>query len=344
MDVKAKRKELLRMDDRALVDRILAFPDREKLNRDEEGKRRKYPSAEMAVRARRSMEKDPEYKISDKQRFAMCDSFATYSTDQLKVSGITFAKADPRLLVKDEVSKEGVKTVYNMDFRLIPEPYNEYDKNAVEVYVENVNGSKTKIGYVPGSYVAEHPIVHPMTVKGQLTDHSNGHFKTISYTMDMDTEALDKEIRINRDPSKYTYRMPFILNGDPKPEAGDYLNRQRDWTTQLNNEFEYWGVNGQVDKVGFEFPGGRAGNIIVESSRKLNTEAMNVCGSYFRYSLESGISSDLKRDGMVDVPVNLSAVNTRERTYFSLQAEPAPEDDFVAAVGSIPDDDPGKAL
>lgn len=324
MDVKAKRKELLHMDDRALVDRILAFPDREKLNRNEEGKRRKYPSAEMAVRARRSMEKDPEYKISDKQRFTMCDSFATYSTDQLKVSGITFAKADPRLLVKDEVSKEGVKTVYNMDFHLVPEPDNQYDKNAVGVYVDNVEDGRTKIGYVPGAYVAEHPIVHPMTVKGQLTDHSNGHFKTISYSMDMDTEALDKEIGINRNPDKYTYRMPFILNGDPKPEAGDYLNGQRDWTTQLNNEFEYWGVNGQVDKVAFEFPGGRVGNIIVETPQKLNTEAMNVCGSYFRYSLESGISSDLKRDGMVNVPVNLSAVNTRERTYFSLQSEPAP--------------------
>lgn len=344
MDVKAKRKELLRMDDRALVDRILAFPDREKLNRDEEGKRRKYPSAEMAVRVRRSMEKDPDYKISEKQRFVMCDSFARYSTDELKVSGITFAKADPRQLVKDEVSKEGVKTVYNMNFHLIPEPDNQYDKNAVGVYVDNTEDSQTKIGYVPGSYVAEHPIVHPLSVKGTLTDHSNGHFKTISYTMNMDTEALDNWINENRNPDKYTYRMPFVLNGEPKPDTAEYLTGQRDWTAQLNNELEYWGVNGRADSVAFEFPGGRAGNIIVETSQKLNTEAMGVCGSYFRYSLESGISSDLKRDGYVNVPINLSAVNTREKTYFSLQAEPAPEDDFAAAVGSIPNNDPDNSL
>lgn len=325
MDIKQKRKELLRMDDRAFVDRILAFPDRERLNRDEDGNRRKYPSAEMAVRVRRSMEKDPGYKISDKQKYVMADSFAQYSTNELKVAGIKFAKADPDTLVKEEMSKEGVKTVYNMDFLLKPEPENEHDRNAVAVYVGNTTGENqgmTKIGYVPGAYVAQHPIVRPMSVKGTLTDHSNGHFKTISYTMDLDTEALDKETAADRNPRAYTYRMPFILNGDAKEGAADYLNRQRDWAGQLNSEFEYWGVNGQADKVYFEFPGAKAGSIIVESQQKLSSEAMQVSGSYLGYCLETGISSDLKRDGYVDVPIQKPAVNTREKTYFSLQAEP----------------------
>ena len=116
MDIKTKRKELLKMDDRSLVDRILAFPDRERLNRDAEGNRRQYPSAEMAVRAKRQLEKDPDYRISEKQRFAMCQSFAEYSIDELKVAGITFAKVDPRtLVIGDPVNKErtnaGIKEI-----------------------------------------------------------------------------------------------------------------------------------------------------------------------------------------------------------------------------------------
>lgn len=345
MTVDQKRKELLHMDDRTLVDRILAFPDREKLNRDEDGKRRKYPSGEMAVRAKRSIEKDPEWKISPKQKYVMADSFARNSTDQLKVSGITFAKADPNDLVKWFHYREGIKTEYVMDFHLEPEPDNEHDKNAVAVYVDNESGGRTKIGYVPGAYVSIHPITSPMDVKGTLTDHSNGHFKTISYVMNMDTELVDKLSSGNRRSDTYTYRMPFLLNGDAKEGAADYLNSQRDWTEQLNNELEYWGVNGRTDKVIFEFPGNRSGNIIVESSEKLNAEAMQVCGSYFRYSLESGISSDLKRDGYVDVSQTVAAVNTRERTYFSLQAEPeAKEDDFTQAVDSIPANDSEQSM
>lgn len=355
MDMKSKRKELLRLDDRSLVDRILAFPNRERLNRDEDGKRRPYPSAEMAVRARRSMEKNPDYQISQKQRFAMADSFAKYSTDQLKVAGIKFAKADPNMLVKEEVSTEGVKTVWNMDFHLIPELDNKVDKNAVAVYVDNTTGENqgmTKIGYVPAAYVAEHPIVHSMSVKGTLTDHSNGHFKTISYVMDMDTEALDKEISANRKPDMYTYRMPFILNGEAKPGAAEYLNSmtwsgtggaKEGWTERLNGELEYWGINGRAENVYFEFPGGRAGNIIVESRTPFNGEAISTCGSYFHYSLEAGISGDLRREGLVDAPANMTAVNTRERTYFSLQAEPS-ADDFANAVGSLNVEGQDKAL
>lgn len=350
MTVKEKTKELLHMDDRQLVDRILAFPDRERLNRDEEGKRRKYPSAEMAVRARRSMEKDPSYQISDKQKWAMADSFAKFSSDQLKVAGIKFAKADPNDLVKNPILEDGVKTVYEMQYHLIPEPENEHDKNAVAVYVENKNDEGeikfgewtyfglTKIGYMPASYTATHPITDVMTVTGTLTDHSNGHFKTISYVMDMDTEALNKKLATEMNPEKYTYQMPFTLNGSPKPDAADYLNNQRDWTEQLNNELEYWGVNGHADNVKFDFPGARAGMVTVESTDKLNDEAMQVCGSYFRHCLESGISGDLKRDGYVEgLSQTQPAVNTRERTYFSMQAQPsfADEDDFAKAIEGL---------
>ena len=58
MNQEQKRKSLLKLSDRDLVNRILAFPDRQALNRDEEGNRRRYPSAEMAVRAKKQMEKN----------------------------------------------------------------------------------------------------------------------------------------------------------------------------------------------------------------------------------------------------------------------------------------------
>lgn len=356
MTFKEKRKELLHLDDRTLVNRILAFPDRERLNQDEEGKRRRYPSAEMAVRARRSMEKDPDWSISDKQRFVMADSFARYSSDDLKIAGIKFAKADPNTLVKEEIQKEGVKTSWQMDLHLIPEPENPADKNAVAVYADNLEGGRTRIGYVPAAYVAMHPITEPLDIKGTLTDHSNGHFKTISYQINLDTEALDLKASAARRSDAYTYQMPFTLNGEATDQAADYLNSRYwpdassdGWTERVNNELEYWGINGEVDSIRFEFPGGKRGNIIVETSRPLDAEAMKVCGSYFRYSLETGISADLKHEGLVKVPVSLPAIDTRERTYFSLCAEPVPgepEDakpfsnpDFDRAVNSLDSDD-----
>lgn len=104
-------------------------------------------------------------------------------------------------------------------------------------------------------------------------------------------------------------------------------NRNIDnWTKRLNSELEYWGVNGNIEDVRFEFPGGKTGSIIVETPYKLNDEAIQVCGSYFRYSLEAGISSTLKRDGYIEgLAQTQPAVNTRERTYFSLKAEPGPK-------------------
>lgn len=337
MDIKAKRKELLKMDDRSLVNRILAFPDREKLNRDEEGNRRPYPSAEMAVRAKRQLEQDPEYKISEKQRFAMCQSFAEHSTDKMKVVGITFAKADPKTLLigerkNIERTKNGARETYDLMFHLKPEPENERDKNAVAVYVPNTEGGETRIGYLPGPYVAAHPITDDMSVTGTLTNYAPGTFKVVSYSLALDTEAIDRNLNARQDASaNYIYRMPFRLNGTVIPAASDYLNNEywsdnkdRDnWTKRLNTELEYWGVNGSAESVRFEFPGASTGNIIVETPQKFNDEAIQVCGSYFRYSLEAGISGALKRDGYVmGLQQTQPAVNTRDRTYFSLLAEP----------------------
>lgn len=339
MDIKTKRKELLKMDDRSLVDRILAFPDRERLNRDAEGNRRQYPSAEMAVRAKRQLEKDPDYRISEKQRFAMCQSFAEYSIDELKVAGITFAKVDPRtLVIGDPVNKErtnaGIKETYSLVYHLKPEPENERDKNAVAVYVANEEGTESRIGYLPANYVASHPITRDMNAVGTLTNYSPGTFKVVSYAMAMDTEAVDKAVNSSHTADMYTYRMPFLLNGTPKDGTAEFLNDRYwsdnrnidNWTKRLNSELEYWGVNGSIEDVRFEFPGGKTGSIIVETPYKLNDEAIQVCGSYFRYSLEAGISSTLKRDGYVEgLAQTQPAVNTRERTYFSLKAEPGPK-------------------
>ena len=108
---------------------------------------------------------------------------------------------------------------------------------------------------------------------------------------------------------------------------------------------EYWGVNGEVDAVAFRFPSPRTGEILVETKAPLCEEAMEVCGSFFHYSLETGIGSDLRRDGYVKTPQNLPAVNTRDRTYFSLAAEPkSPDTDFERAVESLSQEQSGPSL
>ena len=195
----------------------------------------------------------------------------------------------------------------------------------------------------------------PMKVEGMLTDHSNGHFKTISYTMDMDTEAIDREFTANNRDDMYTYRMPFILNGDAKDGIEEYMNGKRwtdpdgtkgGWASRINNELESYGVNGHIDDVRFEFPGGKAGCIVAESPLKLRDDAMQLCGSYFRYCLEYGISTDLKREELVDAPWNQPAVNMRDHLYFSLQSEPTEtnENDFSQAVADIPANDADQSL
>ena len=142
MTQEQKRKSLLKLSDRDLVNRILAFPDRQALNRDEEGNRRRYPSAEMAVRAKKQMEKNPDYRISDKMRWCMADSFSQFSFDRLKVAGITFAKADAGALDLTPVAQEGTKTTYSLRYSLKPEPENPYDKNAVAVYAKTKETAK----------------------------------------------------------------------------------------------------------------------------------------------------------------------------------------------------------
>lgn len=345
MNQEQKRKDLLKLSDRDLVNRILAFPDRQALNRDEEGNRRRYPSAEMAVRAKKQMEKNPDYRISNKMRWCMADSFSQFSFDRLKVAGITFAKADASTLDLAPVKQEGTKTTYSLLYSLKPEPENSYDKNAVAVYAKTKEGEDAKIGYLPASYVAVHPILTSMTAQGTLTDHSNGHFKTISYVVDMDTEAIEEKLSSVRNRGAYTYRMPFLLNGPVSEDADSYLTDhyygENGWASRLNDELEYWGVNGEVDAVAFRFPSERTGEILVETKTPLCEEAMEVCGSFFHYSLETGISSDLRRDGYVKTPQNLPAVNTRDRTYFSLAAEP---EDFAKAVESLSLEQSGPSL
>lgn len=306
-----KRRELLMMDDRAFIDRILTFPDRELLDRDENGKRRRYPLAGMAVKVKKQMEKDPNYRLSGKQKFAMANSFAEYSTEELKVSGIKSANIDPDTLVKEEIKKEGAKTVYSMKFRLQPEPDNQFDKNAVAVYADNIEGGCSRIGYMPLPYIQTHSIKGPVNVNGTLTDYSNGKFKNVSYAIVMGIKH-----------GIYVYKMDFSLNAACRQGTADYLNMQCDWTKRFNKNLATHSKGSKVDNVRFEFANEMSGSVVIESYSRLDDYARRVCDSYFRYILNTGVSDSLKKDKYVDVPQNIPAVSIKDDMCFHIYAKP----------------------
>ena len=66
---------------------------------------------------------------------------------------------------------------------------------------------------------------------------------------------------------------PFLLNGPVSEGADAYLTDhyygENGWASRLNDELEYWGVNGEVDAVAFRFPSERTGEILVETKAPL---------------------------------------------------------------------------
>lgn len=320
-----KRNELLCMDDRALISRILAFPDKQRLNYDKSGKRRRFPSGEMAANALRSMEKNPEWKMSDRQKFAMADSFARFSTDELRVSGILSFNTDLRTLIKNETGRDGAKSMYSMKFHLVPEPENGQDKSTVAVYADNMDGGRTKIGYLPASYVKAYPVLSPMDVDGTLTDFSNGKFRNISYAMSMEVGIIARELSTDTNPDMFTYKMKFSLNNSCREDTAQYLNEQCDWTVRLNRKLKAYDPKARVSNVRFEI-NCTSGNVVIESYSSLGTKARRACNNYFRYILGTKIFKDLKNNGYVDVAQGISAVNVKEDARFILYGRPAARD------------------
>lgn len=81
MTIEERKKQMFKMSDQELLQTILSYPDKDKLNIDKNGQLRRYPSANMARKIYYSLRKYPGSTITDKQRWAMVTSFIECSEE-----------------------------------------------------------------------------------------------------------------------------------------------------------------------------------------------------------------------------------------------------------------------
>lgn len=191
--VNEKRDVLKQIPQNELVDKILEYPNQRIMNFDEEGNKRHFPIGKMAQEIRKN-----DYKMSNKQYYALLHQFTAITVPSMKVVGVSFKDSDPSTFDMKPVAKRGSMTRYDLDYIFQPEPENPYDKNAVRVMVKTKDGTLQQLGYVPADFVAAHPITEEMSVHGQMTDWSNGKFKNCSYDIAFDIEKLDEKASLDK--------------------------------------------------------------------------------------------------------------------------------------------------
>ena len=197
-----KRAELKALPVPELIERITSYPDQDLLNRNEDGSRRKFPTGEVAQGIR-----DRGYQLSEKQYYALIHNFSAVTVPEMKVVGVTFRENHPQEFQKTLMEQKGTRSIYEMDYRLTPEPDNPYDANAIRVSVQKTDGSWHQIGYLNKEFAAEHPLFEEQEAKGYLRDYSNGHLKRVSYALSLDTEELDRKA-----PAQFLYEARGISN------------------------------------------------------------------------------------------------------------------------------------
>ena len=224
--INEKRSELKQMDRRDLVDTICSYPNQDLLNCQEDGKRRPFPTGMVAKGIQ-----ERGYQMTDKQYYALIHNYTAATVPEMKVVGVTFYDNRPQEFQKTLMERKGTRSVYEMDYRLTPEPDNPYDANAIKVSVQKTDGSWHQIGYLNKEFAAAHPVFEEQDVKGYLRDYSNGHLKRVSYSLAMDVEALDRDA-----PKTYLYEATVpnkAQNKLSKLEQADGVTRARMTDHQL---------------------------------------------------------------------------------------------------------------
>lgn len=190
--INERRDELKELSRNEFVNHIRNYPDQRSLDIDGDGNKRDHQVGLMAKVIGDRLSEDDKYEMSDRQYFTMIDNFTKVTVPDMKVVGVSFRDPDVSEFKKDLVGekKNGQVKFYDIDYHLENEPDNPYDKNAVKVSVENVNGELDQIGYLQKEFVEKYE-VEDQVIQGLMVDHSNGNFKNVSYNIALDTESLE---------------------------------------------------------------------------------------------------------------------------------------------------------
>lgn len=294
-----KRDELRALSGKDLVDRILSYPNQDLLNIDSDGKKRTFPSGKMAASVR-----NKDYQMSVKLYHTLIHSFSQATVPELKIVGVTYANNDPTTFDRTLIAKEDKALVYEVPFRLKPMPENPHDPNAVAVMTRLPDGTEHQVGYLSKEFVAAYAPKETDYFIGNVIDWSGGKGKVCSYRV-----ALDLEQTMERAPIKEEgaclYERPILLNGRvPNPDAAAMSCDELPLTRDLNRWLTTYDLPESISDVRVFFTEKGGGRISVETTEPLSAESKRVVTSITDQWMESGtLSSSLKRDGLVDVPI-----------------------------------------
>lgn len=324
--VREKRSELKNLDRRELIDRIVNFSDQKRLDFDDEGKRREYPTGKMA----KSIQENG-YQMSDNQYYTLIHHFAADTIPIIKTVGVTFRQNNAATFEKTfaESPRNGF-SIYDTSYHLEPEPTNAYDPNAVKVLTFTEEGMH-HLGYLPASFVAAHPILEPMDVPGAILDYSNGKFKRCSYQMALDTEFLDRKNPMlsltdadlmgigdlgldmpnlpdsgtyaQDSPEYYIYELPFTVNGKitDTTNAAVYVARL-DMRQDMSDEFTTRGLPDTVADIQWSFQDEKYGLVTLQTVEPLTDEQKLVADAYIHHLHTDGyLATHLREQDFMSV-------------------------------------------
>lgn len=213
--VNEKRDELKQMPRDEFIDRILNYSDQNSLNRDSGNRKRDFPVGKIAE----GIAAD-NYNMSEKQYYALVHDFAGITTPQTKVSGSMQFKDsfDLSQFVGEPASVDGAKATYDLGYVLHPE-----EDGRISVNLRSEDGELQQIGFAEASFLKNHPITEDVDMRGTVTDYSNGKFKNVSYSMEVDLEKIDMIGKPLEETAKETAEetMGTEQAAAPKTEAAE---------------------------------------------------------------------------------------------------------------------------
>lgn len=295
-----KKDELKKLPRQELIDRVLAYPDFNSLNRDDGNRKRPHPIGHMAESV-----KNNGYEMSDKQYYTILSEFANITTPTLRVTKDSMLNPSA-INLGDELSVDGTKSVYAVDGVLKAEQKD--GKNVVAIYMNNQDGEQVRAGYMPKVFAAKHydsvEALGEVAVSGEMTDFSNKHLKNVCYDITMDLEPMltqaapilaESKEAIEENVEIYRYGVDWTLEGPVSDEdaAKDFLEAQ-DMTSRLQDYLADKGAEFADNIVDIEWVhhDGSIGTTYLATNAPLTPDQLDVVADFVSKENTEGIGKE----------------------------------------------------
>lgn len=148
MTFEEKQRELSKLSDRQLVERVLAFPDRNKLDYQKDSIHTiRCFAMSAAENAKERMDKDPDRGLSAKERYGIINSFAVHSTTEVRISGTRLIETGPDIVQKEPVGTDKNAALYKVPLH-IRIAKDSMGKPVLNVYANRKEGAWAEVGWI----------------------------------------------------------------------------------------------------------------------------------------------------------------------------------------------------